>query len=372
MNLNFAENLKRLRKEKGITQEKLAETLGVSAQSVSRWELSICYPDLEMLPPLANYFGVTVDHLLSNDIVSKEQDGEIFEKTVNRLSDRTTECIDFVKKYCQKYPENDYYAYQLVYAIKRYAVGDRAKTEKYMPLLLKNVERLLETKYRNQAVQIMVTLCEEEDLGKWLSMTPYNHSFNRRSCLVARANARKMWKEAYVQQGLKMMEYLAVQLDSRYPDSFGAEEKIAYQRSILKTVASFGEGGMIPDGWKMFYAYKQLVLAACLFGCGKAEEGWENFDQAIDTCKYVRSLQEEWLDVGGALFSNVKVNKIWNYAMDENGNRHKLFAIVNYSYYDMSAICDLLSNPRWAWFNSVREDPKYQAALAWVKEMDDQ
>ena len=42
MNLNFAENFKRLRKEKGVTQEKVAEALDVSSQSVTRWELSIC------------------------------------------------------------------------------------------------------------------------------------------------------------------------------------------------------------------------------------------------------------------------------------------------------------------------------------------
>jgi transcriptional regulator with XRE-family HTH domain len=41
MNLNFAENLKQLRKEKGVTQERLSEILGVSSQSISRWELSI-------------------------------------------------------------------------------------------------------------------------------------------------------------------------------------------------------------------------------------------------------------------------------------------------------------------------------------------
>ena len=57
MNLNFAENFKRFRKEKGVTQEKVAEVLGVSSQSVSRWELSICYPDLELLPSIANYLA---------------------------------------------------------------------------------------------------------------------------------------------------------------------------------------------------------------------------------------------------------------------------------------------------------------------------
>ena len=55
MNLNFSENFKQLRKEKGDTQEKIAEVFGVTAQTISRWELSICYPDLELLPSIANF-----------------------------------------------------------------------------------------------------------------------------------------------------------------------------------------------------------------------------------------------------------------------------------------------------------------------------
>ena len=367
MNLNFAENFKRLRKEKGITQEKIAEVLGISAQSVSRWELSICYPDLEMLPSIANYFGVTVDLLLSNDVHSKERDEEIFKETLDRLSDKTTECIDFVREYCRKYPESDYYAYQLAYAIKRYAVGDDAKAGKYMPLLLKTVQRLLETQYRNQAIQFMVTLCDGKELDKWLEMTPYA-GFGRRSCLVMRADARKEWEEGYVQKGLEMLECFAKQLDRRYPDAFGARKKAEFQREILKTIASFGKDGQIPDGWKMFYAYKQLVLAACLFEQGETGDGWQEFDSAMETCKYIFSLQDAWLEIGGALFSCLKVNKIWNYAMDAEGNKHKLFGIVNLSNYDMRGIYDLLTNPRWAWFDSVRREPRYQAVLAWVKE----
>ena len=96
--MNFGENFKRLRKEKDVTQEKIAEALGVSSQSVSRWELSICYPDLELLPSIANYFGVTIDSLLSNDAPSKKQDFDIFNETVNKLSCETTEQVDFIKE----------------------------------------------------------------------------------------------------------------------------------------------------------------------------------------------------------------------------------------------------------------------------------
>jgi transcriptional regulator with XRE-family HTH domain len=64
MELSLGENLKRMRKSRNITQEELAEILGVTFQSVSRWERGDCYPDITLLPGLANFFDVSVDALL--------------------------------------------------------------------------------------------------------------------------------------------------------------------------------------------------------------------------------------------------------------------------------------------------------------------
>lgn len=64
MNRNFAENLYRLRKENGLTQEQFAGKLGVSFQSVSKWENNQGYPDIELLPQIASFFHVTLDALL--------------------------------------------------------------------------------------------------------------------------------------------------------------------------------------------------------------------------------------------------------------------------------------------------------------------
>jgi transcriptional regulator with XRE-family HTH domain len=58
--------IKRLRNQSGLTQYQLAEYLNVSMQTVSRWETSVTYPDIFMLPLLAKRFGVTVDYLLNN------------------------------------------------------------------------------------------------------------------------------------------------------------------------------------------------------------------------------------------------------------------------------------------------------------------
>lgn len=64
MKLHIGENIKRLRRERDITQEELAEQLGVSFQSVSRWENGACYPDMELLPAIASFFEVTADELM--------------------------------------------------------------------------------------------------------------------------------------------------------------------------------------------------------------------------------------------------------------------------------------------------------------------
>ena len=67
--MEFNEKLQELRKQKGITQEELAERLYVSRTAVSKWESGRGYPNIESLKALASFFSVTVDELLSTDQV---------------------------------------------------------------------------------------------------------------------------------------------------------------------------------------------------------------------------------------------------------------------------------------------------------------
>ena len=68
MNDNFSKNLRKLRLEKKLTQEQVAEKLGVSAQSVSRWETGATFPDVMMLPEIARMYGVLVDDLFKESL----------------------------------------------------------------------------------------------------------------------------------------------------------------------------------------------------------------------------------------------------------------------------------------------------------------
>ncbi len=63
--MEMGKEIRRLREERGITQEGLAEALHVTAQSVSKWERGTSMPDVQMLPQIAVYFGITIDQLFA-------------------------------------------------------------------------------------------------------------------------------------------------------------------------------------------------------------------------------------------------------------------------------------------------------------------
>ncbi len=87
MNLEFGKNLKRLRLERNMTQEALATVLGLSTQAVSRYETEAAYPDIELLPLIAGYFGVSVDALLGVSSAMREHRRDQYIDELNRQTD---------------------------------------------------------------------------------------------------------------------------------------------------------------------------------------------------------------------------------------------------------------------------------------------
>ena len=64
MNIKLADRLVALRKERGFSQEELADRLGISRQAVSKWEQALSSPDLDNLVRLAQLYGLTLDELV--------------------------------------------------------------------------------------------------------------------------------------------------------------------------------------------------------------------------------------------------------------------------------------------------------------------
>lgn len=119
MKLSIGDTIKYLRREKDITQEELGDILGVSYQSISRWENGICYPDMELLPAISDFFGVTVDNLLG---VNKNIEQEKVAQYLNRFQEsisqgKVYDCIAIARDGVAEYPNNFVLLNKLMYAL---------------------------------------------------------------------------------------------------------------------------------------------------------------------------------------------------------------------------------------------------------------
>mgnify|MGYP001119173410 FL=1 len=90
--------LKELRKEKGITQAQLAETLNVSARTVSRWETGSNMPDISILVDIADYYDISIPEIINGERKSEKMDEEVKE-VAEKLSDYAdAEKVNIIKE----------------------------------------------------------------------------------------------------------------------------------------------------------------------------------------------------------------------------------------------------------------------------------
>lgn len=95
--MNLADNLKKIRKEHHLSQEQLAEKLGVSRQSVSKWESNLAYPEMDKVLQLCKLFDLNMDELLNQDIkeVSDNKQAKInMNKYIDDFLEYVTKTID--------------------------------------------------------------------------------------------------------------------------------------------------------------------------------------------------------------------------------------------------------------------------------------
>lgn len=124
MELEIGARIAAFRRAKGMTQEQVAEALGISAPAVSKWETDTSYPDITLLCPLARVLGTNVDTLLEfeeelPDEAAMERVNEVVE-TARTKELKTAE--EALQKLLHKYPTSMALKYYAVIAISMFAL----------------------------------------------------------------------------------------------------------------------------------------------------------------------------------------------------------------------------------------------------------
>ncbi len=365
MELYFAERLRKYRKEKDMTQEALAQVIGVSPQSVSKWECGDGYPDITLLPGIANYFEVSIDELLGNDRISVQED-------MHRYFDSHRECrhtdagFALTVQYYHKYPKD----FQIMSALASEIVhGDREKLAGRMPLLREVCERILaectDTTMRKYAVQYMCMVCEERELPKWLKYeTKYwtmELDFLREERYYYRKEPEKQ-RLYYEVNNLHMAVRLLNHRQKYFPDRENPEKAAAMYRTQLEMILQFG-GGTLADGWICQYMAGALRLAEALFAGGKTDEGFRLLEVCVALRERWMTIPEETLlDLGNPmLFGDVRWIKGRFLLQYSNGQKGALYPCPAFCCYDVYKV--LTAAEGWEGFDSVREDPRFSAIL---------
>ena len=85
--MNFNEKLIELRKKEGLSQDEMGERLGVSRQTISKWELAQSYPDFQRLVAISDYFGLSLDELVKGVDVQDVREKMVSEKQLTQIYD---------------------------------------------------------------------------------------------------------------------------------------------------------------------------------------------------------------------------------------------------------------------------------------------
>jgi transcriptional regulator with XRE-family HTH domain len=194
MNIKIGAIIKKLRAENHITQETLATAIGVTPQAISRWEAEGGYPDLELLPALADFFAVSTDELLGYKLSEREQELADIKKEMERLDEvgSVEECLAFARNAFARYP-NDY-EIRLNLGTYLHNTWDRTHDER----LLDEIESLY---------QSVVNECDDEDIrdnaiGSLIILYKDTRRSEKAKALLGRLTPLKYCREETMAMGI--------------------------------------------------------------------------------------------------------------------------------------------------------------------------
>lgn len=241
MELKIGNKIKTLRKKKGLTQEQLAENLGVSFQAVSKWETNIALPDITLVPLIAHYFGVSTDELLSYDSneINKEIENIVWEAAKYRETD-PVKGQKILKKALKKYPDNDILLNNLLY-VMNYGDNRGKHWDETLALALKLIDKTDSDEIRYDAIRFVAYAYKEkgdiESAASALEQIPEIY-FTKLAEMAFVLNGTRKYDAAEKQKWISFECVLQMmwKLAEYYRDEGKTEKAIAETERALKLI----------------------------------------------------------------------------------------------------------------------------------------
>lgn len=364
MTLYIGENLKKQRKLRGLTQEQLADILGVSFQSVSKWERGEAYPDIELLPTIAEYFGITTDELMGmKEIRDNSEADKILEiARENSIKGDIEENLKILEDAVKRFPNN--FRLLAEYASNLRFVNWDKESESYRQNNLKAItiaERILAE-------------CTDSEIRRWMQGDLcyfYENSGQHDKAIEAADKLSPLWgscemtKMGFLKgeelikfaqnlvmslaQAMYVTLYYLSDLNGEDPKMTNEQRIEIQQKAIALYDIVFDKGDYNFCFHDVYHAYSNIASKAML--SGNRELALDSIEKAAEFAAADDNLPDK------KPYTSLLVNRL------EYNKKH---AIKNFTF----TYCEeMLEKLAWDGYDEIRDDPRFKAVESTLKKL---
>ncbi len=406
MKLSLGDNIRRLRRARDLTQEQLADRLGVTYQSVSRWENCTAYPDIELLPAISDVFSVSVDELLGVPETEREKQAQALCDEFCRVMNTSVpeegkgewlkSLADIVRKLRVDYAGCD--------AVWKFWLNCYDWLLREEPILsevrLFAEARLEKCPGSADVIQAMVLVEDEEKLEAFLKRHATEYDVSRNALLLYRYLQRCEEEKASPLKQQKLYESIDYAISSTritlYPSHHG-DIKRAYATNTaqLGILHAFAEemptaehpitcGGNV-DLWAEARIELGIFRARCLSGMGRTEEAFAVLEDVVSLLERVMKITDRIELPTSRFMPDIKwtAEECWFNPNNRPGKLERIIFINssnNYCYCVCPSKVMLMLNVSdgWAWgdtsggsswLDSIKNDSRYRGYIERVERL---
>ena len=379
MKLAIGENIRKFRKKNDLTQEALADRLGVSYQSVSRWENGATYPDLELIPTIAEVLAVTVDELMGMPQIEKEK--------------RAAEAFDELRRECIKRDYDADKIVELLRDIRRNYLNSESAWRPWSegndrafrdPKILPEVRLLAEAYLERHpmhphTIQTMADIEDEDHLEDFLEKYTTSFDCSARALMFRRYQRRGDAEKFEPERRYQLYEAFDTLLCPSYLLKWGeSKENKAAADQFMETVLSLIRCDAEDDGldkWVEDRIELGLKSAARSISVGNQDEALLKIEAVVKLLEDTMAITDEVLLPTSCRFLDGmewRAEEAWMSRYNNPDSPEERFIYISTEMKGMSnCYCifpgnyyDILSGKD---FDSLRDHPKFAELINRVK-----
>lgn len=250
MNIRLGEKIRTLRKSKNISQEVLANYLGVSFQAVSKWEKGETLPDVTLIPAIACFFEVSTDELFDfNRLETEQKVLKLCCEIAAYRNERPEEAEKAYRDLLKQYPGND-----IVMANLLYVLQNLNKHEETINMCKTVIAATSYDDVRYDAARIMAATYKE--MGEYalckqaIDLIP-EFFFTHREEKALLLEGEDMFRPAWQQKCESIERYISMTMRlADYYEETGKPNKAKQQLTLARTTIELQKDDIIPPFWK--------------------------------------------------------------------------------------------------------------------------